>query len=254
MPLYSPRTTYKTVIESDERLLSDISLNFDKYIIGIMKKEFAVRNWEIRLQEFINIVRQHLVAWQTDLPNREYRLVRCLTSLFDEIDINGNGILEWDEFTNYIIEKATILKNLRVKNEEIKSYTRVPVKLGSKPDSPIVKVEYIADLNRLAFFEEGSHIVQFMDPDTGDCMSKPLVISPKQLVVSMSSVKKNKQGRIEIKKKELVVPTNIRVLDLLYINDEKYHLLMTATSDGLVRGWKFSTATGFVLAAQPDNE
>jgi|JI9StandDraft_1071089.scaffolds.fasta_scaffold273338_2 hypothetical protein len=106
----------------------------------------------MKLQEFIAIVRQHLVAWQTDLLSREYRLVRCLTSLFDEIDINGNGILEWDEFTNYIIEKATILKNLRVKSEEVKNYTRVPIRLSIKPDSPIVKVEFIADLNRLAFF------------------------------------------------------------------------------------------------------
>jgi hypothetical protein len=116
VPLYSPRTSYKTILESDERLLSDISLNFDKYIIGIMKKEFSIRNWEMKLREFITIVQQHLITWQVDLPNREYRLIRCLTSLFDEIDINGNGILEWDEFTNYIIEKATILKNLRVKN------------------------------------------------------------------------------------------------------------------------------------------
>jgi WD40 repeat protein len=106
----------------------------------------------------------------------------------------------------------------------------------------------------MAFFEEGSHTVHFMDPDTGDCMNKSLVINPKQLVVNMSTVKKNKEGKIEIKKKELIVPTGIRVLALLYINDDKYHLLMTATSDGFVRGWKFSTATGFVLATQPDNE
>lgn len=38
LPLYSPRTTYKTIIESDERLLSDISLNFDKCVIGVIKK------------------------------------------------------------------------------------------------------------------------------------------------------------------------------------------------------------------------
>lgn len=95
----------------------------------------------------------------------------------------------------------------------------MPVKLNIKPDAPIVKVEYIADLHRLAFFEEGSHTIHFMDPDTGDCMSKSLVISPKQLVVNMSSVKKNKEGRIEIRRKELIVPTGIRVLDMLYIND-----------------------------------
>jgi membrane-associated HD superfamily phosphohydrolase len=29
--------------------------------------------------------------------------VRYLTYLFNEIDINGNGDMEWEEFTNYII-------------------------------------------------------------------------------------------------------------------------------------------------------
>jgi hypothetical protein len=81
-----------------------------------MKNEFRLRNWEIRLADFIGIVKEHLTNWQVDLPNRSYRLVRCLTNLFEEIDINGNGLLEWEEFTNYIIEKATILKNLRTKN------------------------------------------------------------------------------------------------------------------------------------------
>ena len=41
--------------------------------------------------------------------------MRYLTFLFNEIDINGNGDMEWDELTNYIIEKATVLKNLKSK-------------------------------------------------------------------------------------------------------------------------------------------
>lgn len=103
LPIYSPRTAYKKILESDDRLLSDITLNFDKFTINLMKNEFKNRNWEIRLPDFISIVKQHLVNWQVDLPNRSYRMVRCLTNLFEEIDINGNGILEWEEFTNYII-------------------------------------------------------------------------------------------------------------------------------------------------------
>jgi hypothetical protein len=33
-----------------------------------------------------------------DIPNREEKLIRCLVNLFNEIDLNGNGILEWEEF------------------------------------------------------------------------------------------------------------------------------------------------------------
>jgi len=30
-------------------------------------------------------------------------------NLFEEIDLNGNQILEWEELQNFIIEKATVL-------------------------------------------------------------------------------------------------------------------------------------------------
>ena len=49
------------------------------------------------------------------------------------------------------------------------------------------------------------------------------------------------------------IPTEVRVLDILYLEDRKYRALLVSTSDGFVRGWKYSQ-NGFVLATQPDNE
>ena len=63
------------------------------------------------------IAKRHLKFWQVDTPNRDVSLVRYLTYLFNEIDINGNGDMEWEEFTNYVIEKATVLKNLKSKGD-----------------------------------------------------------------------------------------------------------------------------------------
>ena len=56
-----------------------------------------------------------------------HQLVSCF-AVFDEIDLNGNGDLEWDEFTNYVIEKATVLNNIKSKADEIKQYTRSLIK------------------------------------------------------------------------------------------------------------------------------
>ncbi len=47
----------------------------------------------MRLPEFICVVKEHLTAWQADLPNRDTKLVRCLAILFRDIDINENGDL-----------------------------------------------------------------------------------------------------------------------------------------------------------------
>ena len=82
----------------------------------------------MNLTEFIMVVKEHLLSWQIDIPNREVKLIRCLVNLFHEIDLNGNGILEWDEFTNYVIEKATVLNNIKSKTEEIKNYTKSRIK------------------------------------------------------------------------------------------------------------------------------
>ena len=75
------------------------------------------KNNELNLEEFIVIAKRHLKFWQVDTPNRDVSLVRYLTYLFNEIDINGNGDMEWEEFTNYVIEKATVLKNLKSKGD-----------------------------------------------------------------------------------------------------------------------------------------
>lgn len=58
---------------------------------------------------------------------------------------------------------------------------------------------------------------------------------------------------MSIRKKDLVLPTNVRIIDMLYIPDKKYKVLVVSTSDGFVKGWKYHQG-GFVLATQPDNE
>jgi hypothetical protein len=74
------------------------------------------------MTDFIMIIKDHLIRWQLEIPNRSKKLIRCLSLLFDDIDLNGNNQMEWDEFTNYIIEKAAVLNTMKLKNDEIKSY------------------------------------------------------------------------------------------------------------------------------------
>jgi Bicoid-interacting protein 3 (Bin3) len=95
-----------------------------------------------------------------EIPNRDEKLIRCLVNLFNEIDLNGNGILEWEEFQNYVIEKATVLNNIKSKTDEIKNYTKAFIKpldslgMAKKFNLPITKVKYISSMDRIAFYEE----------------------------------------------------------------------------------------------------
>lgn len=87
------------------------------------------------------------------MPNRDVSIVRYLTYLFNQIDINGNGDMEWEEFTNYVIQKATVLKNLKSKAEEVKHYVKSDLPIKARIDNMIQKVEYIPQLDKIAFFE-----------------------------------------------------------------------------------------------------
>lgn len=53
-------------------------------------------------------------------------LVRNLIDLFNEIDVNGDGDLEWVEFTNHIIDLGMVKKD-SVFVDTIKDYLPSPI-------------------------------------------------------------------------------------------------------------------------------
>ncbi|KAA6403956.1 MAG: hypothetical protein EZS28_000526 [Streblomastix strix] len=64
-----------------------------------LKTEFQSR--EIQMADFIMLMEEYL-------PNMYFdeNCIRNLVNLFEEIDVNGDGGMEWDEFTQFIIESA----------------------------------------------------------------------------------------------------------------------------------------------------
>ena len=64
--------------------------------------------------------------------------------------------MDWDEFTNYIIEKASVLNNVKHQMDEIKKYTFRRINLSKDISEPIWKMVYISDQNLIAYVEEES--------------------------------------------------------------------------------------------------
>ena len=104
--LYSPRTNYAKELEREQELFNDLTLNFDPITIKIIKKHFKERLGSLKKIEFVTILKNHLLSWHPELPDREIHLIKLLGRLFSEIDLNDNGDLEWAEFTNYIIHNS----------------------------------------------------------------------------------------------------------------------------------------------------
>ena len=104
--IYSPRTTISNIKEKEEKIFNDLKIGFDPYTIKIMKKHYKEHLGKLNKETFISILKRHLLTWHPNLPNREETLIKLLSRLFDEIDLNSNGDLEWEEFVNYIINSS----------------------------------------------------------------------------------------------------------------------------------------------------
>jgi Ca2+-binding EF-hand superfamily protein len=72
----------------------------DNEKLAALEDEFNEHPNGIELANFIWLMKCAINHPQED----KYELVNGLVKLFDEIDINGDGNMEWSEFTQYIID------------------------------------------------------------------------------------------------------------------------------------------------------
>lgn len=58
------------------------------------------------------------------LPNMyiDENCIRNFVNLFEEIDVNGDGSMEWDEFTNFIIESAITVQTNKNREKIVFKY------------------------------------------------------------------------------------------------------------------------------------
>jgi len=92
------------------------------------KKEKIQTKKGLKLHEFLLTMHTHLN--QRKIESDKLRLIEKikvtinLIRLFEEIDVNGDEYMEWDEFSNHIIELGMVKKDLKdgTKSDVIKKY------------------------------------------------------------------------------------------------------------------------------------
>ena len=162
---YSPRTIYNNTLESEETLYKELKLNFDPITIKIVKKHFKERLGILTKEDFIAILKNHLLAFQPNNPNRENILIRLLSRLFSDIDLNDNGTLEWNEFTNYIIHSSNAKdKSQNNKDYRLKFYSPSPYCIKPADLSEIISYAFfIEKYNVIGVVQEGKSTIVFFD-------------------------------------------------------------------------------------------
>ena len=121
---YSPRTEYSMKLEEEEKMYNELKLNFDPITIKIIKKHFKERLGALKKEEMVAILKNHLLGFLPNHPNREKIIVKLLLRLFSDIDLNDNGDLEWNEFTNYIVHLGSDNNKVKSKDYRLKFYAK----------------------------------------------------------------------------------------------------------------------------------
>lgn len=220
IPIYTPRTAYSLIREMDEILLNDLAINFDPFTINILQSEFAKRNNEIDKIDFINIVQRIIPSWQPEISKRQEKLVRCLTMLFNDIDINGNDNLDWEEFTNYIVDKANIMSTARSKNEIVDHYVKSKQTYHKIQSIQISKAIFIDNLNVIAYCEANRNFIYFIEPTNDNFKYQQLKIDG--MVKSIANLKK------------------ATILDFISVQLKGNTYLFCSCNDGYVRIYRFN--------------
>lgn len=227
----TPRSRYAKQLEEEEELLIDLTMNFNPLTFILLKKEFENSHDAMDLKNFVVVLREHLSNWRPTYPDRDKLIVKLLVQLFKEIDMNSNKTLEWDEFTNYIIEKATTLSALKKNRvDAIKNYSQSTTKLNFRSDKMIEKLVNMEGLDRVGVIEDFSNVIKFYHPDTGQVMGRELVIKNENIKIP----KKNGEEILNRGAKRAVVN------NALFLSDPGMDILLTSCNDGTIRSWTTS--------------
>ena len=189
---YSPRTEYSVKLEEEEEMYSELKQNFDPITIKIIKKHFKERLGALKKEEMVAILKNHLLGFLPDHPGREKIMVRLLSRLFGDIDLNDNGDLEWNEFTNYIIHlggsgggsKTGVAYRLKFYSKSENNISQ------SDLTEQIVYSFYIEKHNTLGVVEENKSVIRFFDGKT--CNKLKTFIDLKDIQQSIDLVEINR--------------------------------------------------------------
>ena len=209
--LYSPRTNYAKELEHEQQLFNDLTLNFDPITIKIIKKHFKERLGSLKKAEFVTILKNHLLSWHPELPDREIYLIKLLSRLFSEIDLNDNGDLEWAEFTNYIIHNSNgINKQSNTNNPAYRLRFYYPTKIKLELDnddnnkSHISLAYYIEKYNILALVQDGRSKIYFYNCKNFEKLKSYIDLSDIQKEIDDLEIKELDIRAEENTKKEII--------------------------------------------------
>lgn len=125
-----------------------------------LKCDFDRAGRGLSLQEFVSVMLDH-VGWE---PENVVSFVEDLMELFAQVDVNGDGTMEWEEFTSAIIEggMGTSSDEIEWRDMQYEENTRF-VDIVNRPPK---RITYLPEFRRLLLYENSRPVVELIDPSS----------------------------------------------------------------------------------------
>ena len=131
--IYSPRTTYDSLKSYENKLYIELIQSFDLKTLSNIRRHFKEHLGSITKDLFICILKNHLSLSHSDLKNKNKIMIKLLSKLFDEIDVDSKEIINWNEFSNFLVNFS---EGKKVKKYYLKKYYQSKMEIN-----PIEKIE-----------------------------------------------------------------------------------------------------------------
>ena len=118
----------------------------------------------LRLEKFISVMFRYIKFPKDEDEEKKVDLVVQLIDLFNTVDVNGDGVLEWGEFTSYCIEVGMVAtrKSIPPLIKEFREDTTFP---GRKRCCKVKWMKYFGELNQVMYVLENSSKVKLASPE-----------------------------------------------------------------------------------------
>ena len=177
--IYSPRTTYDSLKLSENKLYIQLLRAFNPKTLSILKRYFKEHLGSITKELFICTLKHHLSLSNSEIKGNSNLMIKLLSKLFDEIDLNSNEIINWNQFSNFLVN---FNEGKKIKKYYLKKYYES--KININPMEHIHEFEnkglnfhntnkdkvnycfYIEKYRFLGLMKEGSSKIIFFNTET----------------------------------------------------------------------------------------
>jgi WD40 repeat protein/Ca2+-binding EF-hand superfamily protein len=135
--------------------------------LALLKEDFDRAGRGLSLREFVSVMLDR-VSWE---PESVVTFIEDLVELFAQVDVNGDGTMEWEEFTSAIIEGG--MGSSGGSGEDVVGtvaqlrdlqYEEHPRFVDTAVNRPPKRIEYLPEFRRVLLLESSRPVVELLDP------------------------------------------------------------------------------------------